>query len=434
MAIPLTVAQLINILYNIVDRMYLGRLPGHLALAGLGLCLPIISIVIGFANLCGTGGAPLCSISRGKGDDAEAEAVMGNSFTLLLICGTVLTVVVLAFQTPLLYLFGTSEDTFPYARDYLSTYVLGTLFVMIGLGMNPFINAQGFGRMGMCTVILGAVVNLILDPIFIFTLDLGVQGAALASVIAQGCSAAWVLYFLNSKKAILRLHRKAMVLQFGRVKRILALGMSNFTMALTNCLVQIVCNNVLQQYGGDLYVSLMTVVNSIREVFTMPVTGMNGGTQPVIGYNYGAKEYGRVCHAIRFSCMVTVGYSAIAWILTLTAPGLLIQLFSDESALLEVGVPAIRMYFATFIFMAFMFASQSVFVGLGRSKTATFFSLLRKAVIVAPLTVLLPAWGFGTDGVFLAEPISNVTCGVACSLIMYLTVYKPMKQMATAHR
>ena len=251
MALPMTVAQLINILYNVVDRMYLGRLPGHLALTGLGLCLPIISILMAFANLCGMGGAPLCSIHRGRGENGEAERIMGNSFALLLLFGAGLTVLCLAFRRPILYLFGASDVTFPYANDYLTIYVLGTVFVMIGLGMNPFINSQGFSGMGMLTVALGAVVNIVLDPIFIFLLGMGVRGAALATVISQACSAVWVLCFLTGRRVILRLRPAALRLRWARVRRILALGASGFAMSMTNSLVQVLCNASLQVYGGD---------------------------------------------------------------------------------------------------------------------------------------------------------------------------------------
>lgn len=320
MALPMTVAQLINILYNVVDRMYLGKLPGHLSLTGLGLCLPIISILMGFANLCGMGGAPLCSIHRGKGEDGEAERILGNSFALLLLFGAGLTALGLAFRRPILYLFGASDLTFPYANDYLTIYLLGTLFVMIGLGMNPFINAQGFSRMGMMTVALGAVVNIVLDPIFIFALDMGVRGAALATVLAQGCSALWVLKFLTGRRALLRLRWNTLRLQAARVRRILALGTSGFVMSMTNSLVQVLCNASLQHYGGDLYVGVMTVINSIREVVSMPVQGITNGCQPVLGYNYGAGEYERVRRGIRFTTVLTVGYSVAAWALVMAVP------------------------------------------------------------------------------------------------------------------
>ena len=424
MAVPMTVAQLINILYNVVDRMYLGRLPGHLALTGLGLCLPIISILMGFANLCGMGGSPLCSICRGQGEDEEAERIMGNSFALLLLFGSALTVLCLIFRRPILYLFGASDVTFPYANDYLTIYILGTLFVMISLGMNPFINAQGFSRMGMMTVAVGAVINIVLDPIFIFLLDMGVQGAALATVISQACSAVWVLKFLTGKRALLKLRLSALRLQVGRVKRILSLGTSGFAMSMTNSLAQVLCNASLEAYGGDLYVGVMTVINSIREIITMPVQGITNGCQPVLGYNYGAGQYERVRQGIRFTTVLTVGYSIAIWAVVMLLPGPLIRIFNNEADLIAAGIPAFRIYFATFFFMAFQFIGQSTFVGLGRSRSAVFFSLLRKAFIVAPLTLILPLVGFGADGVFLAEPISNVLGGLACILTMYFTVYR----------
>lgn len=424
MAVPMTVAQLINILYNVVDRMYLGRLPGHLALTGLGLCLPIISIVMGFANLCGMGGAPLCSICRGRGEDEEAEQIMGNSFALLLLLGASLTVLCLIFRRPILYLFGASDVTFPYANDYLTIYILGTLFVMISLGMNPFINAQGFSRMGMVTVAVGAAVNIVLDPIFIFLLGMGVRGAALATVISQACSAAWVLKFLTGRRALLKLRLSALRLQAGRVKRILSLGTSGFVMSMTNSLAQVLCNASLEAYGGDLYVGVMTVINSIREIITMPVQGITNGCQPVLGYNYGAGQYDRVRQGIRFTTVLTVGYSVVAWAVVMLLPGPLIRIFNDEADLIAAGIHAFRIYFATFFFMAFQFIGQSTFVGLGRSRSAVFFSLLRKVFIAAPLTLILPLVGFGADGVFLAEPISNVLGGLACILTMYFTVYR----------
>lgn len=428
MALPMTAAQLINILYNIVDRVYLGHLEGvgRLSITGLGLCLPVISILIGFANLCGMGGAPLCSICRGKGENEEAESIMGNSFTLLVLFGGGLTAICLLLKRPILYLFGASDATFPYADDYLTIYLCGTLFVMIGLGMNPFVNAQGFGRTGMMTVALGAVVNLVLDPIFIFGFGMGVRGAALATVISQACSAVWVLGFLTGPKAILRLRRTALKLRWERVRRILGLGSSGFVMALTNSLVQILCNATLQRVGGDLYVGVMTVVNSVREVATMPAAGITNGCQPVLGYNYGAGQYRRVREGICFTTAATMGYTAAIWVVIMAFPAMFIHIFNSEAELLSAGVPAFRIYFAAFFCMAFQFIGQSVSVALNRSKSAVFFSLFRKAFIVAPLTLLLPALGWGVDGVFWAEPISNVVGGLACFITMWLTVYLPL--------
>ena len=430
LAVPMTAAQLVNVLYSVVDRVYLSRLSStdSLALTGLGVCMPIVSILMGFANLCGTGGAPLCSISRGRGDDREAERVMGNAFLLLLILGGACTAFFLALKEPVLVLFGASPDTLPYADGYLSVYLWGTLFVMISLGMNPFINAQGFGRTGMMTVLLGAVVNIVLDPVLIFGLGMGVRGAALATIFSQGLSAAWVMAFLTGKKAILRLRRAHIRLEAGRTKKIVSLGLSGFFVNMTNSLVQVVCNATLQHYGGDTYVGVMTIINTIREVFIMPVQGLTNGSQPVEGYNYGARLYSRVRQAVRFTVGVTVGYSALFWAAAMLFPGALIQVFKSEPAILEAGVPAMRIYFAMFLFMSLQIAAQGAFVGLGRAKQSIFFSLLRKAAVNAPLTLILPLW-IGTTGVFAAEAVSQLVGGAACFTTMYFTLYRPLGRL-----
>lgn len=435
MAIPMTVAQLIQILYNIVDRVYLGHIEdvGRLSITGVGLCLPVISIIIAFANLCGMGGAPLCSIYRGRGENDEAEYVMGNSFTMLLAFGVVLTALCLILKRPILYLFGASDATFPFADDYLTIYLYGTLFVMIGLGMNSFINAQGFGQTGMFTVVIGAVLNLILDPIFIFGFRMGVKGAALATILSQAVSAVWVMRFLTGPKAIIRLRLNAMRLRLQRVGKILSLGVSSFVMAMTNSLVQSLCNATLQRTGGnlgDLYVGVMTVINSVREVITMPIMGITHGCQPVLGYNYGAKLYSRVREGIRITTTATLICALAGWALVMAVPQVFIHIFNSEIELIEAGVPAFRLYFCTFFCMVGQMVGQSVSVALGRSKTAVFFSLLRKAFIVAPLTVILPALGWGVNGVFAAEPISNVIGGVACFAVMIFTVYIPLGRQA----
>lgn len=428
MAAPMTLAQLVNILYNVVDRMFIGRIPdtGRLELTGLGLCLPIISIILGFANLCGVGGGSLFSIHRGKGEEEECRAILGNSFTLLLLLGGVTTVVLLLARAPLLWLFGASPDTFGYADDYLTIYLCGTLFVMISLGLNPFINGQGFARTGMLTVALGAAVNMVLDPVFIFGLGLGVRGAALATILAQGCSAAWALRFLTAQSTPLRLTLAGLRLEGTRVGRIVTLGLAGFFVNLTNSLVQIVCNATLQTTGGDLYVGVMTVINSVREVLMMPVQGLNNGAQPVLGYNYGAGLYSRVRQGIRFAVGVTVGYSILVWGTAMFLPAWLVRIFNGEEALVAAGVPAMRVYFCMFLFMSLQIAGQSVFVALGRSKNAIFFSLLRKAVINAPLTVLLARF-MGSMGVFTAEAVSQLAGGLACFVTMYFTVYRPLR-------
>lgn len=431
LAVPITAAQLINVLYNVVDRIYIGRIPENatLSMTGLGLCLPIISIVMAFANLFGTGGAPLCSIERGRGNEKEAEMIMGNSFCMMLITGVILTILGLLLKRPMLYLFGASDQTFPYADSYISIYLLGSIFVMIGLGMNSFINAQGFGKTGMMTVLLGAVANIILDPIFIFKFDMGVQGAALATIISQGLSALWIFLFLTGKKTLLRIQWSSMKLERRRACEITALGLSGFTVSMTNSLVQIACNSTLQAVGSDLYVGVMAVVSSVREIISMPVQGIRYSAQPVISYNYGAKEYRRIKTAIAFVSISTVLYLGGMWMFIHTFPEFFIRLFNQDAELIEAAVPAMRIYYFGYFFMSLQFAGQAVFTALGKAKKAIFFSIFRKAVIVAPLTVILPhLFGLGVNGVFLAEPISNVIGGLACYLTMLITVLPELKE------
>ena len=430
LALPMTLAQLVNVLYNIVDRIYIGRIPDNatLSLTGLGLCLPMITIVIAFANLFGMGGAPLCSIARGRGDLKEAEHIMGNSFALMLGTGIVLTALGLLFKKPLLYLFGASDATFPFADEYITIYLCGSVFVMLGLGMNSFINSQGFGRVGMMTVCLGAAANIVLDPIFIFVLKMGIQGAAIATVISQFLSAAWIVAFLCGKKTILKLKPACFRLKARRVREIIGLGLSGFTMAITNSGVQIMCNASLQFYGGDLYVGVMTVINSIREVISMPVNGLTNSAQPVMGFNYGAKEYGRVRTAIKFTSATCIIYTTVAWLLLYLFPEFFIRIFNNDADLVMAAIPSIHIYFFGFFMMSLQCAGQSVFVALGKSKYAVFFSLLRKAFIVIPLTLILPRiLGLNTTGVFLAEPISNFIGGAACFITMLLTVWPELK-------
>ena len=431
LALPMTLAQLINVLYNIVDRIYIGMIPENatLSLTGLGLCLPIISMVTAFANLFGMGGAPLCSIERGRGNVREAEAIMGNSFVLMVITGIVLTILGLAFKRPMLYLFGASDATIGYADAYITIYLLGNIFVMTGLGMNSFINSQGFGTIGMMTVLLGAVANIILDPIFIFVFHMGVRGAALATIISQFLSAVWILVFLTGKKALLRLKPSAMRLTKKRVKDIIGLGMSGFTMSITNSTVQVMYNAMLQRFGGDLYVGIMTVINSVREVISMPVNGVTQSAQPILGYNYGAKEYNRVKTGSEFMSIVSILYTTLVWGVVHGFPEFFIRMFNREGDLIEAGIPAMRVYFFGFFMMSLQFAGQAVFVGLGKAKRAVFFSIFRKIVIVTPLIIMLPVvFGLGTTGILMAEPISNFIGGAACFGTMLVTVWPELKK------
>ena len=349
--------------------------------------------------------------------------------TMLMLIGLVITIILYIFKKPMLYLLGASDQTFPYANDYLSVYLLGTVFVMISLGMNSFINAQGFAKTGMFTVLIGAILNIILDPIFIFVLDMGVQGAALATVISQGVSALWVIFFLTGKKAILRLSLKAMVPDLKLTGKICVLGLSGFIMSVTNSAVQMVCNTSLQTWGGDIYVAIMTVLNSVREIISMPVNGLSNGAQPVLGFNYGARKYGRVRDGIKFMSAVGIIYTLAAWGLVFALPEFFIRIFNNDPTLLTQGVPALRLYFFGFFMMALQFCGQSVFVALGRARHAVFFSLLRKAIIVIPLTLILPyVGGLGINGIFLAEPISNFIGGLACFGTMLVTVYRKLKK------
>lgn len=426
LAVPMTMAQIINVLYNVVDRIYIGHIPEHatLSLTGLGLCLPVITIVIAFANLFGMGGAPLCSIERGRGNEKEAENIMGNSFVMMILFGILLTILGLAFKRPLLYLFGASDVTYPYADSYMTIYLLGSIFVMTGLGMNSFINSQGFGKIGMMSVLLGAVTNIILDPVFIFLLHMGVQGAALATIFSQFLSAAWILKFLTGKKAILRLKISTMKLKRKRVLKIMSMGLSSFTAGFTNSLVAVVCNATLQTWGGDLYVGVMTVLHSVREIGENVVKGVTNGSQPVLGYNYGAKEYDRVKQCIKFISVVTISFTVVCWALVSLFPEFFIRIFNHDEVLIEAAIPSIRMYFFGFFMMSLQFSGQATFVGLGKAKQATFFSIFRKLIIVVPLTIFLPrVAGLGTMGVFMAEPVSNFVGGTACYGAMLHTVW-----------
>lgn len=427
-AVPLTVAQLIQLLYNVVDRIYIGHMEdgNSLALTGVGLTFPIITIIMAFTALFGVGGVPLFSIERGKGNDEKATDILGNSFALLLFSCVILTVSGYVFCKPVLFAFGASEESFVYAREYLNVYLVGTVFSMISTGMNGYINAQGFPKIGMFSIIVGAAVNIVLDPVFIFVFDMGVAGAALATVISQAVSAAWVLSFLFGKNAVVPLKCRNIRIDKEITLNIIRLGTSNFVMQGTACFVQVACNTTLQAFGGDLYVGIMTVTNSVRDIFVLPVNGIITGAQPVISYNYGAREYSRVKEGIRFNTLIGFAYTLAAWLLILAFPKLWFGIFSDDLQMIDAGIGMLKIYFFGFVFMAFQFAGQSTFQALGDAKHAVFFSLLRKAIIVVPLTLLLPRLGFGVKGVFLAEPISNVIGGLACYITMRMTAYKKL--------
>ena len=437
MAVPTMVAQCVQVLYNIVDRMYLGHMMGgsSLALTGVGLTFPIIMLITAFANLYGQGGGPLCSIYRGQGDLSRASRLMNNCFVLEVVTGAGLMAFFYLFMKPILYTFGASDETWPYACAYLQIYLLGTVFNMVALGLNSFVNAQGFGRVGMVTTVAGCAVNLVLDPLFIFGLGLGVRGAALATVLSQFVSAVWVLRFLTGPRALFDLSRPDMKLDPELDKQIVVLGFASFMMSVTNSVTQVACNAVLSAVGGDIYVGVMTVVNSIREVTQMPCTGVTHGSQPVIGYNYGAGQYARTRRCILTMTALTFGISLATWLLILALPAQLMGLFTTDQALISAGVPALHTFFFGYFMMTFQFCGQSTYVALGRSKYAIFFSTLRKLVIVTPLTFILPqVAGLGVMGVFLAEPISNFIGGIACYATMLATAWRDLvrKEKAAA--
>lgn len=344
---------------------------------------------------------------------------------MLLIASVLIMALCYGLRVPMLYLFGASDATIVYAEGYLRIYLFGVLFSMIVTGMNGFISALGFPRTAMWTTIIGAALNLILDPVFIFGLSMGVEGAALATVISQCVSAVWVMHFLIAGKTGITLKIRYMKLKRRTVTGVLGLGVSGFMQQATNCLVQIVCNVTLQNYGGDLYVGIMTIINSVREMASLPVTGISSGGQPVLGYNYGAKKPERVKEGIRFMAVTGIVYTAFMWLVIEAFPAAFIRIFSSDAQTIALGARALRIYFMGFVFMSLQFMGQSTFVGLGRAKSAVFFSILRKVVIVVPLTMLLPMlMGLGTDGVFLAEPVSNLVGGLACFVTMYFTVYR----------
>ncbi|MBR6184737.1 MAG: MATE family efflux transporter [Clostridia bacterium] len=433
LGLPIMLAELVHVLYSIVDRMYIGHLNegGTLALTGLGVCFPLITLISAFANLCSTGGATLCTIARGERDDRKAERIMGTAFTALLLIGAFLMVSLYLTAPWTLRLLGGDDETMPAALGYFRVYVLGTVPVLVSLGMNPFINAQGFPKIGMMTVIIGAALNIALDPLFIFALSMGVRGAALATVLSQTVSAGWVLWFLTGKRPPLRL--KKLCLDGEQLRRILKLGVTGFTFRVTNSLTQAVVNIMLKSWGGalsTLYVGAMSLINSLREIMSLPTSGVTTGGSSVMSYNYGAKEYGRVSQCIRFMFAGSLGINLLMWALVMFMPGPLIRVFSEDEALIQLTVDCARIFFGAFPFMAMQMAGQSTFVALNYPRHALVFSLLRKVGLVLPLTLLLPSLGLGVRGVFWAEFLSQVIGASACFFTMYFLIWRNMRKSA----
>ena len=429
LALPTITSQIVNMLYNLVDRIYIGHMQpvdtvGALALTGVGVCLPIIMIISAFAALVGMGGAPRASIQEGRGDLEGSQRIMGNSFTLLVITAVLLTAVFRSFAEPLLLTFGASENTIGYALDYMKIYSLGTLFVQVTLGMNAYITAQGFTTVSMKTVLIGAGLNTLLDPVFIFGLGMGVRGAALATILSQAVSAAWVLRFLTGPKTKWRLRKKDLRPEPKVFLPCLALGLSPFIMQSTESLLAVCFNSSLLKYGGDLAVGAMTVLTSMMQFAMMPLQGLTQGAQPIISYNYGAKNPQRVKDA--FACLLKscVVYSATLWAVVQLFPRVFVQIFNNDPALVDYAARALRIYMGTTCLFGIQIACQQTFVALGNAKTSLFLAVLRKIILLIPLIYILPNF-FANKAfaVFLAEPVADFLA-VATTASMFAVQFK----------
>ncbi len=432
MALPAVVGQLVNLLYNIVDRIYIGRMEGvgELALAGVGLVTPIITLITAFSLLCGSGGAPRAAIAMGRGDRESAEKTMGNCFTMLMILAAVLTVVFYACAPSLLRWFGASDATLGYALDYSRIYILGTVFVMTVLGTNTFITAQGFSKFSMLTTVIGAVVNIVLDPIFIFALGMGVKGAALATVISQAVSALWVLKFLTGKKTVLKLRLSQMRLRRRVILPCLGLGVSSFTMIATESILAVSFTNRLSLYGGDIAVGAMTVLNSINQLISLPMQGICQGGQPLISFNYGAGKFDRVKQAFRLQFVSCVAYGTVFWALVMLFPRFFAGIFTDNAALADYTAWAMRIYLGGICSLGFQLGCQQAFVALGQAKISLAMACLRKLVLLIPLIFILPCffgWESKSFAVFLAEPISDIAAAIVTTSVFFWKFKKLLK-------
>lgn len=424
LATPAIIAQIVNVLYNIVDRIFIGRIEnGDIAMAGVGIAFPIIMIISAFAALIGMGGAPLAAIKMGEKDNDSAEKILSNSFSMLIIISLILTVTFLIFNEPILWAFGASNATIGFAKDYLIIYLIGTLFVQISLGMNPFINTQGFAKIGMITVLIGAAVNILLDPIFIFVFDMGVKGAAIATVTAQFVSALWVIFFLFGKKSILKIRKKYMVPNLKIIFPIITLGVAPFIMQSTESLVLITLNNKLQVYGGDLAVGAMTIMSSISQIVTLPLTGLTQGAQPIISYNFGAKNIDRVKDTFKLLLKSSIIYAVVVWISLMIFPEVFVSIFNDKPELLAITSWSIKIFFGGIFAIGAQIACQQTFLALGQAKTSLFLALLRKIVLLIPLTFIIPIFMENKlQGVLLAEPVADIIAAittVTCFTIFY---------------
>lgn len=425
LALPSIIAQLVNVLYNIVDRVFIGRIPnGEIAMAGVGVAFPIIMLVSAFSALIGFGGAPLVAMKMGEKDNDGAEKIMSNSFSTLIIISIILTVGLLIFREPILLAFGASEATLGYALDYLTIYLIGTIFVQISLGMNPFINTQGFAKIGMITVAIGAIINIVLDPIFIFGLNMGVKGAALATVVGQMVSAIWVLQFLFGKKSILKIRKKYIIPSLKVIIPVMALGISPFIMQATESIVLISLNNQLLKYGGDLAVGAMTIMSSVMQIILLPLTGLTQGAQPIISYNFGANQLDRVKKTFKLLLICCLTYTVSMWAAIMITPETFVRIFNNKPELMEITSWSMRIYFAGILVFGAQIACQQTFLALGQAKISTVLALLRKIVLLVPLIFILPLFlQDGLQAVLLAEPIADIVA-TAVTVSTFIIFYK----------
>lgn len=435
LALPTVAAQLINMLYNIVDRIYIGHIPeiGAAALTGVGVCMPLIMIVSAFAALVGYGGAPRASIFMGKKDRASAEKTLGNCFVLQILISVVLTAVLLIWNRDLLMAFGASENTIEYGVRYMNIYALGTVFVEITLGMNAFITAQGFAKTGMLSVLIGAVANIILDPVFIFGLDMDVQGAALATIISQALSCIWVVHFLCGKKTYLKIRKANLRLSPKIILPCLALGVATFIMQASESVISVCFNSSLQKYGGDVAVGAMTILTSVMQFAMLPLQGLGQGAQPIISYNYGAGDAGRVRGAFRLLLKVSLGYATLLWLLVMLLPGGFAAMFTSDAALLDYTRTALRIYMAAMFLMGIQMACQMTFNALGKATESIIVAVMRKFVLLIPLIYIMPhvIRGNQTMGVYLAEPIADTLAVTFTALLFTVQFRKIIKKIGT---
>lgn len=424
LALPAILAQVINLLYNLVDRMYIGHIAkvGSVALTGLGVTMPFIMCVSAFAALVSMGGAPRASIMMGRGNREEAERILGNCTSMLVIVAVIVTAVSQIWGTDILMLFGASESTLPYAWAYMQIYSIGTIFVQLALGLNAFINAQGFAKTGMLTVVIGAVCNIVLDPIFIFGLHMGVRGAALATIISQGISCVWIVRFLLGRQTTLRIRKENLRIRPKTVGPCIALGVAPFIMQFTESVLNICFNTSLLKYGGDVAVGAMTILSSVMQMSMLPIQGLTQGAQPIIGFNYGAKKMDRVKKTFRLLLLSCVTFTAVIWLICMLLPQAFILIFTDQAELIAFTKWAMRIYMAVSLIFGVQISCQQTFIALGNAKTSVFLALLRKVLLLIPLIYILPA--FMEDklmAVFLAEPVADVIAVTTTSILFYRT-------------